>query len=208
MVRQSAHQTSALEQFSLQIIIMRLIRADIASFLTPLVFLVLAQNLVWAQVPEYDLKAVYLERFTRFVEWPAESDITDSTKPFTIGVIGKNPLGSIIEQIFASRKIRNKKIAVRYISKMHEIDKCHLLFISEDTRRKVSDIVAYTKDKPILTVSDTKGYAENGVLINFYIEEGRLRFEINQSAVKQSRLKVSYMLMQHARILNLSQEHK
>lgn len=177
-------------------------------FITPLVFLIFAQRLAGAEVPEYDLKALYLERFTRFVEWPVESSITDATKPFVIGVIGKNPFGSSIDQIYAALKIRNKRIVVQHISHMKEIDACHILFISENTRQKLYEIVDYTKDKPILTVGDTKGYAQKGVFINFYIEMGRLRFEINQSAVIQSRLEISYMLLQHARILNPTEAHE
>lgn len=157
---------------------------------------------VQADVPEYDLKALFIERFTRFVEWPAESNITDTTKPFIVGVIGKNPFGSSIKEIYSSLRIQDKRISVRHISRLHEIDQCYLLFISENTEQNLSDILIYTKDKPILTVSDTEGYAQKGVYINFYVEKGRLRFEINQSAVRESKLKISYMLMQHAKIIN------
>ena len=44
-----------------------------------------------AQVPEYALKAEFLERFTRFVDWPGEHD---PRSPFVIGVYGSNPFGS------------------------------------------------------------------------------------------------------------------
>lgn len=163
---------------------------------------------VRADVPEYDLKALFIERFTRFVEWPAESSITDTTKPFVVGVIGKNPFGTGIEKIYSALRIQNKKITIRYISRLQEIDQCYLLFISDETHQNLSQILNYTKDKPILTISDTEGYAQKGVYINFYIEKGKLRFEINQSAVKQSKLKVSYMLMQHAKIINPAKENQ
>lgn len=175
---------------------------NIIGSLMPLVFLALQPAPAWADVPEYDLKAVYLERFTRFVEWPKESSMDDANKPFVVGVIGKNPFGSRIKEIFTKLKIKKKNIDVRYVSRMEDIDGCHLLFITGKTKQKLFEIVDYTKDKPILTVSDTNGYAKKGVYINFYIENKKLRFEINQTAVMQSRLRVSYMLMQHARILN------
>ncbi|SPQ00710.1 exported hypothetical protein [Candidatus Sulfobium mesophilum] len=31
-----------------------------------------------AQIEEYTLKAVYIEKFTRFIEWPKESGIDDT----------------------------------------------------------------------------------------------------------------------------------
>lgn len=178
------------------------IRGTTALLFAPVIFLILLQNQAYADVSEYDLKAVYLERFTRFVEWPAGSSIDDPANPFIICVVGKNEFGSRIEQISDTLKIRNKKIAVRYISHLNEIDECHLLFISGKTKQSLSDILAYTKDKPILTVSDTAGYGEQGVYINYFFENKRLRFEINQSAVQESKLKMSHMLLQRARILN------
>lgn len=169
----------------------------ISSFL----FLILSLNLAFAEISEYDLKAAFLERFTRFVEWPAGSDIDDPTKPFVIGVFGQNQLGPKIEEISDTLRIKGKRIIVRYISHMDQIVGCHLLFISGKTRKNVTDIVNFTKDKPILMVSDTKGYANKGVYINYYFEKDKLRFEINQTAVTQSKLKMSSMLLQRARIL-------
>lgn len=187
---------------------MRRIKTSIIGCIALLLLHVFAKGLVWAQMEEYDLKALFLERFSRFVDWPAESGISDPSTPFVIGVIGKSSVGSRIEEIYTTLKIKKKNIVVLNISSTDEIDACHLLFISGSTEQNLLEIIAYTKDKPILTVSDTKGYAEKGVYINFYVEKGRLRFEINESAVKESRLKMSYMLMQHARIIKPVKGHK
>jgi hypothetical protein len=48
-------------------------------------------GIIHAQTDEYLLKAGFLERFTRFIEWPGETNIADNTKPFVISVIGENP---------------------------------------------------------------------------------------------------------------------
>lgn len=177
-------------------------KAKSTILISPLIYLILSLNPAYAEISEYDLKAVFLERFTRFVEWPADSNINDPTKPFILGVVGKNQFGSRIEEISDTLRIRDKRVVVRYISQMGQIDGCHLLFISGKTRLKVTDIVNFTKDKPILMVSDTKGYANKGVYINYFFEKDKLRFEINQTAVTQSKLKMSSMLLQRARILN------
>ena len=39
---------------------------------------------------EYDVKAAYLYKFTKFVEWP-EAAFASAEAPFVIGVIGRDP---------------------------------------------------------------------------------------------------------------------
>ncbi len=56
-----------------------------------------------APVAEYALKAEFVERFARFVEWPAG---TSTTAPFVIGVIGKSPLLGYLQQIASARQAR------------------------------------------------------------------------------------------------------
>jgi len=157
-----------------------------------------------AQLSEYTIKAAFLERFTRFIEWPEESAIVDTSKPFILGVIGENPFGAILEEIYSTQKIRNKKVEIRYISDTNEIPECHLLFISKSEEKALSKILSFAKEKPILTISDTKGFAEKGVLINFSFSENKIRFEINESAVRDSGLSISYLLLRVAKIVNPS----
>lgn len=155
-----------------------------------------------AQQSEYTIKAVFLEHFTRFIEWPESSNIEDTSSPFFIAIIGENPFGSILEQIYAEQKIRNKEVEIQYILTPDGITDCHILFISSSKRDILPEILSRTRDKPILTVGDTKGFAEDGVLINFYLAEDRIKFEINENAVHESGLVMSYRLLNLARIVN------
>lgn len=166
-----------------------------------LAFFLLFSVAAATQITEYNAKAAFLERFTRFVEWPEDSTVLDITKPFILGVIGKNPFDSILDEIYASQEIKSKKVEIRYISDLSEIPKCHLLFIPKSKKKELTEILNVTKDKPILTISDTKGFAESGVLINLYFENNKTRFEINEDAVKKSGLSMSYHLLGVAKLV-------
>ena len=155
-----------------------------------------------AQQSEYTMKAVFLEHFTRFIEWPEPSGIDDVSSPFLIAIIGENPFGSILGQIYSEQKIKNKKVEIKYISTPDNIPDCHILFISGSSQEILPEILSITKNKPILTVSDTKGFAEMGVLINFYLIGDKIKFEINEKAVHESGLVMSYRLLSLARIVN------
>lgn len=161
---------------------------------------------VAAQQSEYTIKAVFLEHFTRFIEWPESIEIADASYPFCLAVIGENPFDSILDQIYSEQKIKKRRVEIRYISTPDEIDGCHILFISSSSKEILPEILSRTKNEPILTVGDTDGFAENGVLINFYLIGGKIKFEINEKAVHKSGLIMSYRLLNLARIVNQGKE--
>ena len=150
---------------------------------------------------EYQMKAVFLDKFTRFVQWPEASAVADTTRPFVLGVIGDNPFGTLLERIYAERQIEDSPVDIRYLTGLDGIADCHLLFIANSADDRLADILARTRDKPILTVADTKGFAERGVLINLYRQKGKVKFEINERAVHASGLTFSYLLLNLARIV-------
>lgn len=163
--------------------------------------IVLACVLNATQFMEYTVKAVFLEQFTRFIEWPDTSGMYDTSKPFILGVLGENPFGATLEEIYSTRKIKDKNVKISYFSGIDEVEGCHLLFISKSMEKELSHILSYTKKKPVLTVSDTEGFAEKGVLINLFLEGNSVRFEINEAVVRESGLFISYLLLKHAKII-------
>ena len=152
---------------------------------------------------EYYRKAALFKVFSQNIKWPKDSDVNDQKKPFVIGVIGKNPFGSILETAYSQEenKIKNKKVEIRYILKKEEIESCHILFISKSIDKELEEILAITTAKPILTIGETKGFAEKGVLFNLYIKREEIRFEINALALRESRLIPSSQLLSVAKIV-------
>jgi len=141
---------------------------------------------------EYKVKAEFLERFTRFVEWPSGS-FAAADSPFVLCVIGDNPFGGYLDQMSQTRKIQNRKISNRVLKAATEVDGCHLVFIARGA--PVQQVLTRTTGRPALTVGDSPGFSEAGVLINFLREKEHVRFEINGAAVKKSGLKFSSKLL-------------
>ncbi len=155
-----------------------------------------------SQSPEYLLKSVFLEKITRFTDWPENSEWSDISKPFVISIIGKNPFNGILKHMSQSRKIKNRKVEIRYISSTKEISPSHILFISASKKDQMPAILLALRNKPILTVSEVKGFAEKGGHINFYItKKGTLHFEINEAMVRASGLRMHLLLIEIAKIV-------
>jgi len=160
---------------------------------------------LFPQIKEYTLKTVFIERFTRFTKWTDDSLDIEINKPFIITVLGESPFESELDEFFSSIMIKNKKVEIHYISNINEIKNCHILFISKSERRRLKNILKHVSDKSILTIGDTEGFAEMGVIINFYMNKNKIHFEINEEALKKSGLIINYLLLHHARLVKYSE---
>lgn len=154
-----------------------------------------------AQVSYNDVKAVFIERFTRFIEWPAEKSMDDTTRLFKITVLNDKNFYNTLNNIYSDQKIYNKKVQVKHISNYKDIENCHLLFIGDNQSGNLKNILKTAQEKNILTISDKKGFSEKGVHINFFVKNEQIRFEINQESLKEAHFTVSYLLLNVAKIV-------
>lgn len=157
---------------------------------------------VVAEQAEYVLKAAFIEKFTRFIEWPDSSAMTNSEKPFEFCVIGADPFGDSLEQLAQLTKIKQKPVHIQRLPFPSNVTSCDLVFISSQLVGKVSNVVQQTHAKPILTVGDSRGFSQAGVIINFYVESDKLGFEVNLMAAQEANFAISSRLLKLARIKN------
>lgn len=148
----------------------------------------------------YLAKALLLAPITTFVTWPPSVKMDDPSTPFKITIIGDNYFNSYLDDTYQKKKLKNKPVTIRYISNIKDIDDPHLLFISKSMKNKISEIIAYTKNKPILTVGDCRGFHDAGVHINFFYDRLELCFEINDEAARAAGFDFSYHLLKQAKI--------
>lgn len=150
---------------------------------------------------EYKIKSAYIEKIIRFVEWPAEADISTMSSPFIIAVIGENNFGNNLKILAQKFRVKNRKIEILYLSRIADISGVHVLFISQSEKYRLSKIINVTRGKPILTIGEKPGFAQRGVLVNFFFQESKIRFEINLSAVEDSGLHFKTKILKYARLI-------
>ena len=171
------------------------------SFLLLVLLLVSLQNSLHAQSRESLIKAGFIEKFTHFVEWPDIMADSDSSNTFVIKIIGKSLIGNALEDLFNSVSIKGMEVKIEYISSEEEIGSCRILFISGSESGNLSEILKYTTGKPILTIGDTKGFGEKGVLINLFNEGNYIRYEVNKTGIEKSGLEINSLLLSYAVII-------
>ena len=150
---------------------------------------------------EYPIKAAYLYNFSRYVQWPVDAFPTAET-PFVIGVLGNDPFGDVLDEIARTKKVEGRRILVKRFASMAAYTPCHVLFLpaSVDPQEKAAAI-KMARGSPVLLVGESRDFAQQGGDINFFVEENKVRFEINPEAAKQARLRISSKLLSLAKIV-------
>jgi hypothetical protein len=149
-------------------------------------------------VRESTVKAAWFSHFSKFIEWP---NIGDTTNTFVIKVLGEDEFESNLDKIYTTRLIKNKPVTIEYIDDILQIGHCHILYISSNRRKFIDEILNEVASQPILTVSGVEGLGQKGVLINFFNEQNKIRFEFNLIAAKNNELEVSFRLLELAKII-------
>lgn len=155
----------------------------------------LPQAGVTAPAGEYQVKAAFLYNFARFVEWPAQAHRPGE---LTLCIVGADPFGADINQVMG-KVVGNDRWSVRRVTS-DMVTGCQLVFIGGAESSTLNKVLAGVRGRPVLTVTDSNGFAERGAVLNFYTEQNKIRFEINIDAARRSGLTISSQLLRLARI--------
>jgi len=150
-----------------------------------------------AQIPLGRVKSLFVERFTRFIEWPTGS--LPQTGLFVVCIQGTGETAENLFEVARSRKFKDRLCEVRRVRAGSDLTACHLLYIASSEAPRLPQVVEAVAGKPILTVSDAEGFGAKGVLINLYQDEKLLQFEVNLPAIKRSKLTFSSQLLRLGR---------
>lgn len=144
------------------------------------------------------VKAAYVYNFTKFVDWISEDGAKKPLPPITICVIGNDPVGSALDEI-ASLESNGSPIKVLHVKARESIPPCHILYVSRSEEPRLSEVLSQVANASVLTVSDITGFVEQGGMIGFVPEQGRVRIEINITRARLAGLSISSKLLEIAR---------
>jgi len=150
----------------------------------------------------YVIKAGFIHNFTKFIQWPPESNSFENFNDFNLCVMGKNPFGSILDRLAEKHTVKGRSISVKTDISLPETESCHILFIGQSENSKIERIVDHLKNYPVLTIGDTEGYAQRGIGINLMIVGNKVHFRINRKAIEYTGLKISSELLELATIVS------
>ncbi len=144
---------------------------------------------------EYNVKAVSLYAFGRYVTWP-EPAFPTANSPFVIGMMGGNPFGDALDRIAKKKTLNGRAIEVRQIDKPADCAQCHILFVTRFVSQEAeAELFQQAAGKPVLLVGESPGFAERGGVINFYHSGSNVRFELNPDKSVECKLSLNAKLL-------------
>jgi hypothetical protein len=143
---------------------------------------------------EYQVKALFLLNFTKYVEWPAET-FESADSAFKIGVVGEDRFGEDLKKAMTGKMVNGRAITVQQLGKEVDGSKFQILFISASEKNRLREILDKVKTTPVLTVGETEQFTQSGGVINFTKKDGKVRLEINLDAAHGAKLQLSSKLL-------------
>lgn len=150
---------------------------------------------------EYELKAAFIYQIARFVEWPSAGTPGNAGAALRLCVLGGNPFGAALESI-RGKPVNERKMEVALLDVNADTRECAILFVAAPAERHLERIAALSRGSGMLTIGDTQGFAQRGAMVNFFPENGKVRFEVNLDAARLGGLKISSRLLSLARIVD------
>ena len=143
---------------------------------------------------ETKLTAIFLYQFSKFIEWPIDTNTDQNASRFSICVDNDLPLRKILKQITAGEMVGTLPIAVRKLYEIQNSTQCQMIFLSSASEANFN-VLANIKEQPTLTVTSNQEMLYYGAMIRLKKQGKRIRPQVNLKLIKQSGLKVNSKLL-------------
>ncbi|MCC7261877.1 MAG: YfiR family protein [Candidatus Latescibacteria bacterium] len=147
---------------------------------------------------EYQVKAAFLYKFARFIEWPATS-FADTASALVIGILGDDPFGPMLDQAIAGKLVQGRPLQILRLDHLDQVPRCHILFVGRQRDPKTAQILSLVGGHPVLSVGEADDFARAGGVIHLLVDDQRVFFEINTEAAQRAGLRISSQLLKLAR---------
>lgn len=149
-------------------------------------------GVAYGQASSYEeLQAAYIYNFAKYIKWP------DEAPTFVIGVYGETEIMAFLQKTLEGKKVGNKEIELKIISKSDPFTDCNIIYVSESDSRKVEELADAVVGKSILIVTEDD-LIKKGAAISFVVEGDHLRFKLKKSVLIGAGLSASEGLLKLA----------
>lgn len=158
-------------------------------------------NQAWSRsVEKQTVLAVLTLNIARFTTWP-EPISNNTAAPLNLCIFG----GNIVQQSFEkidNKTANNKTIRIIILSRLRNLKQCHLLYVSELERNRLTPLLMELKDQPILTIGENIEFLQAGGMVGLKNVNGKMQLNINLSVVRHANLVISSRLLKLANIVD------
>lgn len=150
---------------------------------------------LYAYESQEKLQAAIIGKIAKFITWE-----DSSSEKFVITILN-NDSGNTFEKLYKNKHIKGKKVEIKYISNINQLSFTNILYIPKVTSKELKNILNKSKSKNILTISDTRGFAEKNGMVQVYFISQKPKLKINLDIANQENLKIKSSLLKIADVV-------
>ena len=132
--------------------------------------------------------------------WPA-AKLGQPPARLVIAILGDPSFAEVVQKAAEGHVVNGRPITVQAVDAPEQAMDAHLVFIASSQTRRLAAVLRALADATVLTVGDTDGFAQEGVAINLYTFDNRVRIEVNSTAAARAGVHLNANLMRLARIV-------
>ena len=144
------------------------------------------------------LRAAFIYNFAKFVTWPP-SRLSADEQPIRLCVLGDAPFAELLATTVGGKTAGSHPLEVVDAQQPEQLAGCHIAYFPDLSEDRQS-IMAQQQAQQVLTVHQESAVNAAGV-VRFYLEDRRIRLEINNRAAEAADLKISAKLLALARVV-------
>ncbi len=153
---------------------------------------------------ELQIKAAFLHKFATYVEG-AGTAFSEAGTPLVYGVAGSDGIYQYLAELVAAQGDAGRPAEVRRVTTAADLEGLHVLFVGQGAAPDATPLLAQAVATSILTVTDMTGPQPPDSMINFFVADDRVRFDVALAPAEAAGLRLSSRLLQVARQVTQSQ---
>jgi YfiR/HmsC-like len=144
------------------------------------------------RIDEYQVKAAFLYKFAKFVDWPARPARGTS---FVLGIAGNERVVAVIDEVVRGKTVHGRPLELRMLRPGEDPRECDMLFVTIAEDRHVADLVRRASQGGVLTIGEGDLFLRDGGMIRFVADGNRVRFQINAAGARDAGFTISSQLL-------------
>jgi hypothetical protein len=154
----------------------------------------------WSRsVEKQTVLAVLTLNIARFSQWPDQTHLAEQDE-LNLCIVGNN----IVQQAFLrinKKQANDKIINVIGLSRLTRLKQCHLLYLTDVSKSRLTVLLMELQGKPILTLGESEDFLKMGGMIALLQNNGKMQIMVNLPRVKQAGLVINSSLLKLSKIV-------
>lgn len=145
------------------------------------------------------VKAAFVFNFIKLVSWP-ETRVADAAVPLRVCVLRGDAMEEPLRQTLGAKAVGLHPLEVASVGADDDFSACHALYLGPQAASRYPALMGRAGGKSVLLIDEGPQFSWPDGMIRLFLEQNRVRFELNLESLERAGLAVDPRLVRLARI--------